>query len=354
VAAAPQAGRLTTPAAHQRDEPADLADGLPLQAVDRGEHVRVDDLAARVGEDVVQAALHVGDQPVGGAAGAGLLQDRHLVGELEADQGQGGVGQGGQRKQPTATGPASEVPYMLATGAQNASARARRASGRRGSLVLVIRRGRIRRRPQEAGVGGRPLPPAEHEDRPAAGGAARGRDVDLVEQVGVGLQPGQVALDQVEGEPPVGDHLVPVGHEVVLGHRGQAGQVAQPLAAPGRRRRSYRITPEGRAALSARLAEPAAEPPQLRSLGLLKLFFAQHAGPGDIAELARVQAELHRQAVDSAREIVARVQARGDLPGQLAVAELMGDALRVMGEHWERIGRALAEPPGPAAAAGGR
>ena len=67
-----------------------------------------------------------------------------------------------------------------------------------------------------------------------------------------------------------------------------------------------------------------------------------------------MQAELHRQTVDYTREIVARVQARGDLHGQLAVAELMGDALQVMGEHWERIGRALAELPAPAAAARGR
>jgi PadR family transcriptional regulator, regulatory protein AphA len=132
------------------------------------------------------------------------------------------------------------------------------------------------------------------------------------------------------------------------------GLLAEEREQTGRRRRSYRITPEGRTALSAWLAEPAAEPPQLRSLGLLKLFFAQHAGPGDIAELAKVQAELHRQAVDYTREIVARVQARGDLPGQLAVAELMGDALRVMGEHWERIERALAEPSAPGVAARGR
>src|SRR4029450_625609 len=97
---------------------------------------------------------------------------------------------------------------------------------------------------------------------------------------------------------------------------------------PGPRRRTSRPTPGARPALSAWLAEPAAEPPQLRSLGLLKLFFAQHAGPGDIAELAKVQAELHRQTVDYTREIIARLQARGDLPGQLAVAELMGDALR--------------------------
>src|SRR4029453_182148 len=109
------------------------------------------------------------------------------------------------------------------------------------------------------------------------------------------------------------------------------GLLAEEREHTGRRRRSYRITPEGRAALSAWLAPPPhhpAHPPQLRTLGLLKWFSAQHAGPGDIAELAKVQAELHRQTVDYTREIIARLQARGDLPAQLGVAELMGAALR--------------------------
>jgi hypothetical protein len=44
---------------------------------------------------------------------------------------------------------------MLATGAQNASVRARRTSGSRGSLVLVIRRGRIRSRPAPASTASR-------------------------------------------------------------------------------------------------------------------------------------------------------------------------------------------------------
>ncbi len=134
---------------------------------------------------------------------------------------------------------------------------------------------------------------------------------------------------------------------------GRLGLLAEEREQTGRRRRSYRITAEGRAALAAWLAEPATEPPQLRSLGLLKLFFAQHAEPGDVAELARVQAELHRQSVEHTREIMERLKARGDLPGQLAVAELMGDALRVMGEHWERIERAAAAPPGPVGAVRG-
>jgi hypothetical protein len=70
--------------------------------------------------------------------------------------------------------------------------------------------------------------------------------VEVVEQVGVGLEAGQVAVDQVEGEPAVGDHAVPVGHQVVLGHRRQTGQVGllegievdagQPVAVPWRGR----------------------------------------------------------------------------------------------------------------------
>jgi PadR family transcriptional regulator, regulatory protein AphA len=135
---------------------------------------------------------------------------------------------------------------------------------------------------------------------------------------------------------------------------GRLGLLAEEREHTGRRRRSYRITADGRAALAEWLAEPATEPPQLRSLGLLKLFFAQHAAAEDLAELARVQADVHRRSVEYTNEIIERLQARGDRPGQLAVAELMGDALRVMGDHWERIGRALAEPPAPAAAARGR
>jgi hypothetical protein len=53
----------------------------------------------------------------------------------------------GLRQQPIPIGPASEVPYMLDTGAQNDSVSAWRTSGNRGSLVVVIRLSRIRSRP---------------------------------------------------------------------------------------------------------------------------------------------------------------------------------------------------------------
>ena len=152
-------------------------------------------------------------------------------------------------------------------------------------------------------------------------------------------------------------HFWPFPHSQIYAETerlARLGLLVEEREQTGRRRRSYRITAQGRAALAAWLAEPADEPPQFRSLGLLKLFFGQHAQPEDIAELARTEAELHRQYVGIAAGIVERLQARGDRPGQLAVAQLMGDAYRVMAEQWERIGRAALEPPGPAGAAQGR
>ena len=103
--------------------------------------------------------------------------------------------------------------------------------------------------------------------------------------------------------------------------------------------------------LAAWLAEPTDEALQVRSLGLLKLFFSQNAEPEDAAELARVQAELLRGGAELTAVIIERLQARGDRPGQLAVAEIMNDAFQAMVRQWERVERAAAEPPGPVAAA---
>ena len=132
------------------------------------------------------------------------------------------------------------------------------------------------------------------------------------------------------------------------------GLLAEEREQTGRRRRSYRITPAGRAALRAWLAEPTDEPPQFRSLGLLKLFFSQHAEPEHVAELARAQLALHRQFLEAVAGIIEHLQARGDRPGQLAVAEIMDQAFQAMAGQGERVERAAAEPSAPAAAGRGR
>src|ERR687889_676507 len=102
-------------------------------------------------------------------------------------------------------------------------------------------------------------------------------------------------------------HFWPFPHSQIYSETerlARLGLLAEEREQTGRRRRSYRITADGRAG----------------------------AGP-----------ELHRRSVGITEAIVERLQARGDRPGQLAVARLMGGTYRVMAEHWERIGRAAAE-----------
>jgi hypothetical protein len=77
-------------------------------------------------------------------------------------------------------------------------------------------------------------------------------------------------------------------------------------------------------------------------------------GTGRLAKLARAQLALYRQGIEHTTDIIERLQARGDRPGQLAVAEIMDQAFRAMAGQWERVERAAAEPPAPAAAARGR
>jgi hypothetical protein len=166
-------------------------------------------------------------------------------------------------------------------------------------------------------------------------------------RAGEGLGQGAGHVDGVAGP----DHGEPHGDG---GQLARLGLLAEERERTGRRRRSYRITADGRATLAAWLAEPTDEPLQVRSLGLLKLFFSQHAAPEDVAKLARVQAEFHRGGVEVTTGIIARLQARGNRPGQLAVAEIVNDAFQAMARQWERVERAAAEPPGPVAAARGR
>lgn len=69
----------------------------------------------------------------------------------------------------------------------------------------------------------------------------------------------------------------------------EAGLLSERREEGGRRRRVYRITGQGRAALAAWRGEPPEDLGELREPGLLKLFFG-----ADPVELARAQLELHR------------------------------------------------------------
>ena len=75
----------------------------------------------------------------------------------------------------------------------------------------------------------------------------------------------------------------------------EAGLLAEERETTGRRRRSYTLTPAGRQALAAWLAEPVEEPTEIRDLALLKLFFGGQADPGDVTKLAKAAAATHRR-----------------------------------------------------------
>ena len=62
----------------------------------------------------------------------------------------------------------------------------------------------------------------------------------------------------------------------------------------GRRRRTYTITPAGREALQAWLGEPTPDNPEIRDLGLLKLFFSELGTEDEFRALASEQAAVHR------------------------------------------------------------
>ncbi|MFI5611850.1 PadR family transcriptional regulator [Amycolatopsis sp. NPDC051903] len=65
----------------------------------------------------------------------------------------------------------------------------------------------------------------------------------------------------------------------------------------GRRRKTYRVTEAGRAALSEWLSRPGTEPGEIRSVAWLKLAFCDLAEPAAITQLAAEQVELHKDRI---------------------------------------------------------
>lgn len=74
-----------------------------------------------------------------------------------------------------------------------------------------------------------------------------------------------------------------------------AGLLNEEREETGRRRRTFAITDEGRAALQDWLAVPVAKPTEIRDLGVLKLYFGGLVGKGEVVELAEAQQAAHKQ-----------------------------------------------------------
>jgi DNA-binding PadR family transcriptional regulator len=86
-----------------------------------------------------------------------------------------------------------------------------------------------------------------------------------------------------------------------------AGYLSERREGGGRRRRLFRLTDRGRAALADWRDEPTAELPELRDLSLLKMFFG-----GDAARLATPQGDAHQAKLDSYTRLLGELEAAGD------------------------------------------
>ena len=79
----------------------------------------------------------------------------------------------------------------------------------------------------------------------------------------------------------------------------------------GRRRRRFRITDEGRDAVTRWVAEPVDQHTEIRDLALLKVFFGALVPPARVAELARGRETAHRERLATYEQIDAALGAAG-------------------------------------------
>lgn len=114
----------------------------------------------------------------------------------------------------------------------------------------------------------------------------------------------------------------------------------------GRRRRVYSITEAGRRALDDWLREPTSEDPQIRDVGLLKLFFSDTLDTESVVALARAQERSHRE------KLAAYEKLEGEIPESAAFGRAtlrVGFAFeRTFAEFWHEI---AANPPSASSSA---
>ena len=106
----------------------------------------------------------------------------------------------------------------------------------------------------------------------------------------------------------------------------------------GRHRRLYRLTRAGRGTLAQWLAEPTDDRPQIRSLGLLKLFFGHFARREDVVKLAQAQEAAHCERLSITGETEKRLLGQPARSHQLAALRVMRAMDKAAAAEWRRIG----------------
>jgi PadR family transcriptional regulator, regulatory protein AphA len=105
----------------------------------------------------------------------------------------------------------------------------------------------------------------------------------------------------------------------------------------GRRRRTYAVTQTGRDALDAWLGEPSPGNPELRDLGLLKLFFSELGDEEAFEALVLEQAAIHRQMLARYEWLWRRYGERLDYARRTLPLEAGLRVERSLLEFWEAL-----------------
>ena len=134
----------------------------------------------------------------------------------------------------------------------------------------------------------------------------------------------------------------------------RAGLLEENREIGGRRRRRYAITAAGRIVLREWLREPTTALPQLRDLGLLKLFFGEFVEPDDIAALARAQESAHRERLTAYRKLEAHLAERPTAAHGIATLRMGLAFERMAVRFWAEVAARPPSAPKPRAGAARR
>jgi DNA-binding PadR family transcriptional regulator len=137
-------------------------------------------------------------------------------------------------------------------------------------------------------------------------------------------------------------HAVSVGHFWSIPHSqlyaeperlAKAGLVSEERELGGRRRRRFSITPAGKQALDAWLADPEAPSPELRDVALIKVFFG-----AERSAIAARQLAAHEELLRTYESLHATLSAAAESePGVLSTLEAGIGHERAMIAYWRGL-----------------
>jgi len=126
------------------------------------------------------------------------------------------------------------------------------------------------------------------------------------------------------------------------------GLLAEDRESNGRRRRTFRLTAEGRRALASWLSEPTAEPIHIRSFPFLKLYFGYFGRPEDVRHLAEMQLASLEGQYGNIQQMIERLKphADADRKWQMALADLYSRITQALIEGWKDVASAAGRKNG--------